>query len=210
MKTRLMKLACLVAVASITVFSGCKKDNNLAGHEYVDLGLESGTLWATTNLGANTPEEFGDYYAWGEITPKDSYTADNYTGNNNNLVRIFSNPIHDAATANWGDDWRMPTMFDIEELASDCTWIMTTQAGVLGYKVVGPNGNSIFLPASGYYDGVTKEGVGTDVNCWTGNASTDPFDGNAISITISTNLPVAYAKTWENCYRGLTIRPVTD
>ena len=131
------------------------------GHEYVDLGLS--VKWATCNIGANSPEEYGDYFAWGEIEPKEKYDMDTYKhGENYNYTKycdkgygILDNRKtleleDDAATANWGGMWRIPTMDELLELETRCTWTWTTQNGVDGYDVVGPNGNSIFLPAAGY------------------------------------------------------------
>ena len=118
----------------------------LNGHEWVDLGLPSGTKWATCNVGASNPREYGSYFAWGETSPKSSYTEDNYM--------YFSEPnvlpeSADAATVNWGEGWRMPTTEEFLELRDKCTWTRITN----GYKVIGPNGNGIFLPAAGYrYD----------------------------------------------------------
>ena len=130
-------------------------------HEAVDLGLS--VKWATCNVGASSPEEYGDYFAWGETTTKSSYDEDNSTtyglststlqsrgiiGSDGNLTAAY-----DAATANWGGSWRMPTLDEMEELLNKCTWTWTTQNGVNGQLVTGPNGNSIFLPAAGYRDG---------------------------------------------------------
>ena len=123
------------------------------GHEFVDLGLPSGTKWATCNVGATAPEEYGNNYAWGETTPQ-SWLATEYTYNDNPEVLPLS---ADAANVNWGGNWRMPTYEEIGELedTNNCTWTWTTQNGVSGYKVTSKkNGNSIFLPGaanSGYY-----------------------------------------------------------
>lgn len=129
----------------------------------VDLGLPTGTLWADRNIGAECPEDQGNYFAWGETTPKNTYdwstykwcngTKDSQTkycttsryGTVDNLTIL--EPEDDAATANWGDRWRMPTSLEFEELLTYCTWEWTTQNNVIGYKVAGRNGNSIFLPA---------------------------------------------------------------
>lgn len=133
------------------------------GHEYVDLGLSSGLKWATCNVGANSPEEEGNYYAWAETETKETHDSSNaltygltfseleshgYIDSESNLT-----PLHDAATVNWGAPWRMPTLGEIEELELECIWEWTTQNGVNGYKVTGPNDNSIFLPANGDSDG---------------------------------------------------------
>ena len=122
------------------------------GHEYVDLGLSSGLKWATCNIGASSPEEYGNYFAWGETTVKAEYTDENSLHMDKNMddIEISGNVEYDAATANWGGDWRMPKYTEFEELVEECTWIWTAQNGVEGYRVTGPNGNSIFLPAAGF------------------------------------------------------------
>ncbi len=141
------------------------EDLVLNGHEYVDLGLLSGTLWATCNVGAESPEDYGDYFSWGETTPKSSYSSDNYkwSGDDSDYYNDWGMTKYnrtdglstleasdDAATANWGGSWRMPTKEESYELIQKCTWIWTTLNGVDGYEVKGPNGNSIFLPAAGH------------------------------------------------------------
>ena len=138
------------------------------GHEYVDLGLPSGTLWATCNIGASSPEEFGDFFAWGETTPKNYYNWDNYKwceGSYNMLTKYCTEPSHgyngftdgkteldpedDAAYVNWGAQWRIPTSDQIDELIHKCSWTFTTRNEVNGYLFTGPNGNTLFLPAAG-------------------------------------------------------------
>ena len=119
------------------------------GHEYVDLGLPSGLKWATCNVGATTPEEYGSYFAWGETDTKEVYNRDTYTYTSTPTRLPLS---ADAANVNWGGTWRMPTGDEIEELmdTNNCTWEWTTQNGVNGYKVTSnKNGNYIFLPAAG-------------------------------------------------------------
>ena len=139
--------------------------------EYVDLGLPSGNLWAKCNLGATKPEEFGYYFAWGETQQKPKYDRStykwyNYSGSSriqtkyckdssDGIVdnRTILELVDDAANFNLGGNWRMPTIEDMDELRAECTWTWSRIDGVNGYKVKGPNGNSIFLPASGGYDG---------------------------------------------------------
>ena len=150
-----MVIAFLVFL-STTIFYSCETK-----HEYVDLGLPSGTKWATCNVGANAPEEYGNYYAWGEISTKTTYTENNSKTYGENISDISGNPDYDAATANWGDEWRMPTYAEMKELDEKCSWTWTTEKGVNGFKVTGPNGNSIFLPAAGSY-GTELEGVNND------------------------------------------------
>ena len=137
-------------------------------HDYVDLGLPSGLLWATCNVGATNPEDYGDYFAWGETTTKDTYNWSTYQycmGSNTTLTKYCSNssygynsftdnlttllPEDDAATANWGNGWRMPTKEEWEELLINTTVIWMTQNGVNGRLFTASNGNSLFLPAAG-------------------------------------------------------------
>jgi hypothetical protein len=133
--------------------NGEELDNN--GHDYIDLGLS--VKWATCNVGATKPEDNGSYFAWGETSPKDFYSEDNYNTLYNppddkkydSKTRL--DPIDDAATANWGGKWRMPTDAEMEELIENCEWERTTLGGNKGYKVTSKkNGNSIFLPAAGF------------------------------------------------------------
>jgi hypothetical protein len=138
-------------------------------HEYVDLGLPSGLKWATCNVGASSPEEYGDYFAWGEVESKEYYDWSTYKyceGTDNTLTKYCNNssygkdgftddktildPEDDAAHVNWGGTWRMPTTEEWDELSNNCTWTSATQNGVKGNNVTGPNGNSIFLPGAGY------------------------------------------------------------
>ena len=131
------------------------------GKQAVDLGLPSGLKWASCNVGANTPEEYGDYFAWGETEPKETYNwstyryydgsnVTKYTGSDNLTILEASD---DAAIANWGGAWRMPTEIEMKELRDNCTVAWATYNGVNGRVFVGPNGKSIFLPAAGYrYD----------------------------------------------------------
>ncbi len=133
-------------------------------HDYVDLGLPSGTLWATCNVGADAPEDYGDYFAWGEITPKDIYSWDNYkycNGSSSTLTKYTGSAgdglstllsEDDAATANWGRNWRMPTYDEWEELYNNTTVTWTQQNGVNGRLFSAANGNSLFLPAAGTRD----------------------------------------------------------
>ena len=138
-------------------------------HEYVDLGLPSGLLWATCNVGADSPEDYGDYFAWGETQPKSDYSWSTYqycngsgitltkycnksnygyNGFTDNLTTLF--PEDDAATANWGSDWRMPSKEEWQELYQNTTVTWTNQNGVNGRLFTASNGNSLFLPAAGH------------------------------------------------------------
>ena len=147
----------------------------IGGHDYVDLGLPSGIKWATCNVGASSPGDEGNYYAWGETTPKSSYDWGSYKwGRESYIYKYFAypspiidgvyyvsgtqdgrsvlEPCDDAASVNWGSPWRMPTDDEINELVYECTWTSSSWGHKPGHKVTGPNGNSIFLPNAGYYE----------------------------------------------------------
>lgn len=170
MKKKLFNiLCCSLAI----LFTACepKEPSNKSevsgtsnGHEYVDLGLS--VKWATTNVGAKSPEDYGDYFAWGETEPKETYNWSTYkwcNGSSKSLTKYINNSSYgtvdnkttlelsdDAAYKNWGGSWRMPTIAELTELCEQCTWTWTTQNGVKGYKVTSnSNGNSIFLPRAG-------------------------------------------------------------
>lgn len=119
-------------------------------HEYVDLGLPSGTKWATCNIGASSPSDYGDYFAWGETTTKDTYTKKNSKTYEKDLSDISGNPQYDIAHANWGGSWRMPTREEWRELIINCMWTWKNINNHNGYKITGPSKKSIFLPAVGY------------------------------------------------------------
>ena len=113
----------------------------------VDLGLS--VKWATCNMGASSPSEYGNYYAWGETRTKSTYTEENCQTYNKSMGNIAGSSQYDAARANWGGSWRLPTQAEFQELIDKCTWTWTSQGDHNGYKVTGKNGNSIFLPAAG-------------------------------------------------------------
>ena len=147
----------------------------LPDRDYVDLGLPSGILWATCNVGADSPEEYGDYLAWGETTPKSEYlwstylygsaanaltkycTKTSYGLNGYTDGQLTLTASDDAAVVNWGGDWRMPTLEDIRELNNNCSSFWTTLNGKAGRMFTGPNGNTLFLPAAGYYNGALSD-----------------------------------------------------
>ncbi len=158
-KTILLFVSMIVGVVNLSAQS-----DSLNGHEAVDLGLS--VKWASCNVGAVTPEQYGEHYAWGEIRPKATYTPENSATMGRSLGNISGIAAYDAARANWGGTWRMPTSAEINELLNKCTWTFTTQGGYNGYKVTGPNGNSIFLPAAGYCDESSLDNAGSGGGYW--------------------------------------------
>lgn len=125
------------------------------GHEYVDLGLPSGTKWATCNIGASSPSDYGDYFAWGGTTTKTEYTYESCKTWKKNLGDISGNPQYDVVRTQWGGRWRLPSKTECEELKDKCTWTWTTQGGHKGYKATGPNGKSIFFAQAGWLSGTS-------------------------------------------------------
>lgn len=145
------------------------------GHDYVDLGLPSGLKWATCNIGASSPEEYGNFFAWAEVKPKQEYTWKTYRhavynrhyGGHYDITKYKAMEYtdyskkqiskgDDAAHVNWGGNWRMPTISDYSELQKNCDFEWTTLSGVKGLKITGPNGYSIFLPAAGFMNDPTS------------------------------------------------------
>ena len=177
----------------------------LNGHEWVDLGLPSGTKWATCNIGTSTPSGYGNYYAWGETSTKSSYTEANSRTYGKNISDFSGNTYYDAATANWGSGWRMPTYKEFQELKEMCRWTLTTLNGRRGYRVTGPNGKSIFLPmAGGANSSAGNIGYYYSSSPWFNNtqyAYQLYFDGRSEG-------DVLLAPAKRNF--GNTIRPVTD
>ncbi len=139
-------LATCAIIALVFLFTSKTESLN---HEYVDLGLPSGNKWATTNVGATSPEDYGDYFSWGEIETKPEYGSSVAWGQN--FGEIAGDKTKDAATANWGEKWSTPSKADFEELLNACDAEWITQNGKQGVKLTSHvNGNSIFLPAAGY------------------------------------------------------------
>jgi hypothetical protein len=179
-------------------------------HGCVDLGLPSGTLWATCNVGANSPEEVGDYFAWGETEPKDNYTEDNYTFSIGDAAELPEK--NDAATINWGSKWRMPSLEQIEELCKNTTAEWTTQNGVSVLKVTSKtNGKSIFLPTTGRWGNGSIYLKATSVEYWSRTQSI--YDDNKANYMLmkignyNNNWSSAYNYS-ESSYYGHTVRAV--
>ena len=232
MKRLIKAVAAIMLMNAVLIIAGCKPENdpNNGGgngtngnHEYVDLGLPSGTLWATCNVGASTPEGYGDYYAWGETQPKSSYNWTNYkycNGSSDQLTKYCSESeygmggftdnltvlqdVDDAATVNWGSEWQIPTAAQWDELKKHTTSLWTVQNDVNGRRYTGNNGKSIFIPAGGIYS-ENLNLVGTVGYYWTNElldsrkADVVTFKANGYSVDL-------YGT--ENRESGRSVRPV--
>ena len=209
-------------VLEVDSISLVKPDNQINNHEYVDLGLS--VKWATCNVGATTPEEYGDYFAWGEVEPKTTYDWSTYkygTGYDQ-LTKYCDNSVYgkdgfidnktvldpedDAAQVNWGGAWRMPTKAEQDELRNNCTWTWTIQNGVNGYKVTGPNGNSIFLPAAGYMGEGALRYAGSSGGYWSSSLGTG-YPVNPYCVYFDSD-DVYWGNYDYSRYDGLAVRPV--
>ena len=190
-----------------------KETNRINGHEYVDLGLS--VKWATCNIGAENPEDFGDYFAWGETTPKSDYCEETYEHCVKKLLSCeytdigedISGTKFDAARANWGDSWHVPTVEEVKELCDKCIWIWTTQGGHNGYKVTGPNGNSIFLPAAGYRGGTDLYLRGSYGLYWSATLN-ENYSYNAYDLYFGDGNNFWNGWNYRGC--GHAVRPVTE
>lgn len=186
-------------------------DGTVNDHYYVDLGLS--VKWATCNIGATSPSDYGNHYAWGETSPKSEYVQNNSKTFGKDMGDISGNSLYDVARATWGATWRLPTDEEMLELIDNCTWTWTTQDGHDGYKVTGQNGNSIFLPAAGYHDGKSHDKVGIYGNYWcsTPNESNIKLayglDFNSSEQDFHTS---AYDMGCFNRYCGFSVRPVVE
>jgi len=182
-------------------------------HEYVDLGLS--VMWAACNVGADRPEDYGSYFAWGETAEKSKYYNENSVTYSVGYSDLQSQGIidadgnltsgYDAATANWGGGWRMPTIDEVRELLDNCTWTWTAQNEVNGYKVTGPNGNSIFVPAAGNRNGASLVNAGSDGICWSATAVSDSYYSYYLTFNSGRTVWYYYYR-----YYGRSVRPVLE
>ena len=173
------------------------------GHQWVDLGLS--VKWATCNVGASSPSDYGNYYAWGETRTKSEYTVDNSSTYGKSMGDISGDSRYDAARANWGGPWRLPTQAEMQELIDKCTWIWTSQGGHNGYRVTGPNGNSIFLPAAGYRYGSSLNSAGDDG----GYSDSTPFWSN-VRFAFGLDFYSSFHELgWAYRHHGRSVRPVS-
>lgn len=232
MQKAIKAIATIMLMAAVVCSTGCKKSNGgngtCNGYDYVDLGLRSGTMWATCNVGADHPEEYGDCFAWAEIQPKTTYGWSTYTYSHcdyNHLTKYCTNsefgyhgfvddlkelqPCDDAATANWGEGWRTPTYSEWVELLTRCDYAWTTQNGVNGFLFTARNGNSIFLPAAGSRMDADSSHVGSGGYYWSSSLSKSLPD-MAKGFSFSCNGGDWVDHDIYDCGRefGLSVRPV--
>lgn len=191
------------AKPTIPNLSVSSPDAYISGHGYVDLGLS--VKWATCNIGAFSPYDYGYYFAWGEISAKPSYTRKNSKTDGVIVGEIAGNPSHDAARKNWTNSWRLPTKAEYEELRDRCIWTWIKQNGHYGYHVQGGNGKSIFIPAAGRCYGTTLDNVEEYGYYW----SSTPDDNWHEAYLLNFSSSGKYMFLGER-YCGHSIRPVSE
>lgn len=207
-----------VIVHDTIIISTCDSIHIPEGLEMVDLGLPSGLKWANMNVGASSPEDYGDYFAWGETKPKAVYDWSTYFDTNNGgstFIKYKNNGgkttldlEDDAAYVNWGGNWRMPTYAEFNELKDNCTWTRKenyNNTGVSGYIVSSKiNSNFIFLPASGYHSESSLSHVGS-IGCYRSSSLSESYSTNAYYLMLGQSV-VAWL-CHPRC-NGCSIRPV--
>ena len=196
--------------------SACNDANHVHA---VDLGLS--VKWASCNVGASKPEEYGGFYAWGETEEKSDYNWKTYKWCNYSYFSMTKyctdsddghvdnktvlDPEDDVAHVKWGGSWRMPTKDEIEELHDKCSWTWTTLNGVNGCMVTGPNGNSIFLPAAGVHRGPKLYVIGNYGHYWSSSLRVYYNCANSLQLSIYDLAPTSCDR-----YLGLRVRPVCE
>ena len=203
-----------LVIATFSASAGCQHANStissgdepvINGHEYVDLGLS--VKWATCNVGADNPEEYGNHYSWGETSTKSNYSSDNSVTRGKNFSDIGGNPTYDVARKQWSSTWRLPTGAEFDELLSNCTWTWTTQNGVSGYKVTSKkNGNSIFLPAAGWRNGASLYYQGAYGYYW----SSTPHGSDSSYAYYLVFTSGSHGTSWDGRDEGRSVRPVSE
>jgi len=205
--------ALMLAMFAFISCNGVDDENTVNGFEYVDLGLPSGTKWATRNIGAKAAESAGSYFAWGEIS-ESNYTEAECETCNLSVSDLTKHEIiknskltadYDAATYNMGIGWQIPTKRQYEELMTICTWIWQEKPS--GYKVVAKNGNSIFLPTTGYMSEGRNLNYANQGFYWTSEIESDSHQ-NAIGFGFSSNEynTKSYYRDGGRCIRAITTK----
>ncbi len=214
--------------ASSNSNNGASGNGEITAGDWVDLGLPSGLLWASRNIGANQPTDDGQFFAWGETQPKMEYSWETYAYGHSysELTKYCNNevfgyngytddlttlqPGDDAATANWGNGARMPTMEEIKELCDNCTSEWVTLNGAKGRKFTGTNGNSIFIPAAGYIDedGSSAFSLENYGYYWSSSLRTDGFCNTAWELEFNPGTARPSSSSGHHRYYGYTVRAV--
>ena len=203
----------MLAVFSFVSCGGDDDDNTVNGYEYVDLGLPSGTKWARCNVGATSSESAGSYFSWGEVaetnySEDDCYTygISTYELTQYGIVKDYKlTAEYDAATSIMGTGWKMPSKNQFRELLDYCTWVW--QENPYGYKVIGENGNSIFLPSTGYMTSGKSLSYKKEGYYWTSEIeSNSSYYANAIYFSSGSRYIDTFYRERGRCIRAVTTK----
>ena len=210
----------VTATCKVSIVAAGSGGGSETGIEAVDLGLPSGLKWGSMNVGASKPEDYGNHYAWGETETKTKYTTSNYKFGpvKYSEITLYSKyetklggdkktvleAEDDAASANLGNGWRMATFAEWKELRESCTWTWTQRNGINGMLVTGPNGKSIFLPASGVFQSSLGK-KGTYGSYWTSTLASAEGMANAVDFYSGGNDKALIDRS-----TGLSVRPVKN
>lgn len=218
----------------MNILPAITSNTTINGYKYIDLGLSSGLKWATCNIGANSPEEYGEYYAWGETEIKNEYSTDNcltFAIENSDIkcnstitIRtplctiknkandISGNSKYDVARKKWGGPWRMPTYQEFAELITECNCEWIEFNGIGGRLFTGPNDNSIFLPAAGFRLNVDLGLIGEN-GCYMSSMAPDDTHQHYYKnfYAYCLEFGVEYQRLdYGERYHGCSIRPITE
>ena len=190
------------------------EESSSTTYEAVDLGDDVSVLWATMNVGASSVEDYGNYYAWGEITVSSNGTYDSTSKfklyGAYNVTDISGNVSYDAATYNWGNSWRMPTRDEMTELFDECTYETTTYNGVYGCLITGTTGKTIFLPSGGYYDTYGFQSEDVQGLYWTSTPTSSSRGAYGLKTITNTSSSATYSIGSHTRSDGYLIRAVQD
>ncbi len=204
MNVKTKHLGMMLPLSLCVAFSYAQSPNSINGHEYVDLGLS--VKWATCNVGAASPSDYGNYYAWGEAKPKSEYKYSNSVMWGGSMPDIVGDSQYDTARVNWGGTWRLPTSKEVDELISKCKCVRVSQGGHDGMKITGPNGNSIFLPAGGFHLMNLPDFTGQVGGFW----SSTPNGNESYVYTLAFIGGDFLMKGESDCACGMNVRPVLE
>ncbi len=191
-------------------FVTLEEEKIINGYEYVDLGLPSGLKWATTNVGAASPYEIGDYFSWGELESKERYGMDNCPTYGVPMGDFSGDAEYDVAAFSWGSTWRMPTEAEVLELKNNCTmeWVMIDN-NTQGCFVTGPNGNQIYLPSGGFMTETNADFADSEAAYWTSSPDNNEHDQGYATFFYVYNNNFSN-RGWMSRYVGMPVRPVSE
>ena len=173
----------------------------------IDLGLPSGTIWSCCNVGASSPKDYGDFYAWGETKEKMKFYSNTYQFENVKIGPSISGTRYDVAHVKWGGQWQMPHLEHLQELLNYCSYEWTKVNGNYGRRFKGPNGGVIFLPAAGYRKALELNNTDKNGRYWSGDLAANSAGEAAIVFGFNSNEATWYGRSR---FYGFSVRPIIE